>query len=81
LQSHRKRNDVAIDEFPQDLLADILRRQHCHSELNHRTINHRTINHRTINHRTINHRTINHRTINHFFDPCRAQAEQQCSKM
>jgi hypothetical protein len=76
LQSHRKRNDVAIDEFPQDLLADILRRQHCHSELNHRTINHRTINHRTINHRT-----INHRTINHFFEPCRAQAEQQCSKM
>jgi hypothetical protein len=71
LQSHRKRNDVAIDEFPQDLLADILRRQHCHSELNHRTINHRTINHRT----------INHRTINHFFEPCRAQAEQQCSKM
>jgi hypothetical protein len=66
LQSHRKRNDVAIDEFPQDLLADILRRQHCHSELNHRTINHRT---------------INHRTINHFFEPCRAQAEQQCSKM
>jgi hypothetical protein len=61
LQSHRKRNDVAIDEFPQDLLADILRRQHCHSELNHRT--------------------INHRTINHFFEPCRAQAEQQCSKM
>jgi hypothetical protein len=56
LQSHRKRNDVAIDEFPQDLLADILRRQHCHSELNHRT-------------------------INHFFEPCRAQAEQQCSKM
>jgi hypothetical protein len=71
LQSHRKRNDVAIDEFPQDLLADILRRQHCHSEPNHRTINHRTINHRT----------INHRTINHFFEPCRAQAEQQCSKM
>jgi hypothetical protein len=61
LQSHRKRNDVAIDEFPQDLLADILRRQHCHSEFNHRT--------------------INHRTINHFFEPCRAQAEQQCSKM